>query len=403
MLGYISSTRKKSCHACVKAKRRCDLGYPFCKRCFVKGLDCTYPNAQKKTVRDAEVIIRQSTPDFTPATTSVTSSLPDAVAEATPIPGIDADIDPIFLQSDLTRESETGSSSPETWPTDWRHDWSKELKALKQRRLPTTQLCKTLLPEHWAPSILNDAQVVAVIRGLCAFVPDMAFSGSTTFLHPNLYQSEHPQAYQDCVALSALYLTKNPRNQAILASSMHAKIAGLIAGSSSWTLVEHLAAVQALIVYQIIRLFDPDLQMQAHAEKHNALLELWSAHLWKRFFLEPQSFKTSHQAWVFNESLRRTFLISVFTRCGWSVFTKGGLADQIPVLVRLPFTKDLEAWECGPEDWGMRSLNYITEEEKLVAYGDLEWTLEREVEGMDPFEKLLLVPCVGGIDPRLLS
>ncbi|CAO2657547.1 Nn.00g036730.m01.CDS01 [Neocucurbitaria sp. VM-36] len=407
MLGYISSTRKKSCHACVKAKRRCDLGYPFCKRCFVKGLDCKYPNAQKTTVRDAEVVIRQSTPDFTPPVASVVSSSAEPL-DIQIASDIDANIDPLFLQAPYS-SSDSSGSSPESGhndrSNDWRNDWRQELSVLKRRTIPATQICRSLQPEVLVPSILNEDQVAAVNRRLCAFVPDMAFSGSTLFLHQNLYQKHQPQAYQDCVALSALYLTKNIMNQSILANSINAKISALITTSSTWTLSEHLAAVQALIIYQIIRLFDLDLNLRTQAEKHNSLLEIWSAHLWKRFFNEKPAFQNSFESWVFNESLRRTILMSVFTRCAWSGLTRGGLADQVHVLARLPITRDLEAWMAGPEDWNARALPYITEEEGLVAYGDLAmaWNHKMDVETLDPFGKLLLMPCRGGDDPRLLA
>ncbi|KAF1841835.1 uncharacterized protein K460DRAFT_291440 [Cucurbitaria berberidis CBS 394.84] len=377
MLGYISSTRKKSCYGCVRAKRRCDLGYPFCKRCFVKGFDCKYPNAQKTTVHDAEVVIRQSTPDFMPPLASVggSSTLPlDLQIDSS----IEVNIDPLFLQVSGS-SSDSSGSSPE-------------------------RLYRTLFPEVRQPAFLNEGQVFTVIQGLCAFVPDMAFSGSTLFIHQNLYQKDQPQAYQDCVALSALFLTKNARNVSVLANSIHSKIAALIASSSNWTLTEHLAAVQALLIYQIIRLFDPSLNLQAQAEKHIPLLETWSAHLWKRSFNEKQDFKDCHDRWVFNESLRRTVLLSVFSRCGWSVLTKGGVADQVPVLSRLPVTKDIEAWSCDRDAFNARVLPYVTEEEGLIAYGDMSagWTHDRETASLDPFKKLLLVACRGGDDPRLL-
>ena len=97
--------------------------------------------------------------------------------------------------------------------------------------------------------------------------------------------------------------------------------------------------------------------------------------------------------------------MSVFIRCSWSVQTRGGLADQVHVLARLPITKDLEAWTASPDDWNARALPYITEEESLIAYGDMamSWNHEMEVETLDPFGKLLLLPCRGVDDPRLLA
>lgn len=37
--------RRKSCQACIKAKRRCDLGQPACLRCTQRLLECQYSSA----------------------------------------------------------------------------------------------------------------------------------------------------------------------------------------------------------------------------------------------------------------------------------------------------------------------------------------------------------------------
>lgn len=42
MLVHQSSTRRKSCTACVQAKRRCDLRLPQCTRCVKRKADCKY-------------------------------------------------------------------------------------------------------------------------------------------------------------------------------------------------------------------------------------------------------------------------------------------------------------------------------------------------------------------------
>jgi hypothetical protein len=256
-----------------------------------------------------------------------------------------------------------------------------------------------LAPDIVIPSYLSEGQLLYVANELRCIVPCLAYAGSTVFVHRHLYKEHEPEAYQDCVAISALYLAKTARNQHILANSITTKIANLISAARTWTLTQHLAAVQALIIYQIICLFDPDLNLQASAEKHNILLEIWSAHLWKRAFNEPQSFHTKYDSWVFNESLRRTVLLSVFTRCCWSCVTRGGLADQVPVLAKLPLSKNLVAWDYEPEDW------WVGGDEGLMSYGDMadKWSREREVRGMDPFAKMLLAACRGKDDPRLLA
>ncbi|KAH7078487.1 hypothetical protein FB567DRAFT_136850 [Paraphoma chrysanthemicola] len=402
MLGYISSTRKKSCYSCVKSKRRCDLGYPFCKRCFVKGIDCQYPGSSpRESSKSGSVVIRQTTTDFAEPPAATTSSSSDALISIDTIAN-DANLDPLLFLPDASSGS---SSSPESFDElSGLDDWGWEIP--KVMPYPQPHLTRMLMPEYEVPSYLNEAQVTFIIHGMCSFVPAMAYAGSTAFLHKNLYQDYEPQAYQDCVAICALYLTKTVRNRHILANSINAKIAGMITESASWTLPQHLAAVQALTIYQIIRLYDLELNLQEHAAKHNRLLELWSATLWKRAFTEEQSFSSTYTSWIFHESLRRTIMMSVFLRCGWSCLTKGGLADQVPVLARLPLTKDLEAWKCEQEDWSVRSLSFMSEEESLITYGDMSgrWSAaENKVEELDAFGRLLLAACRGKDDPRLLA
>lgn len=418
MLGYISSTRKKSCFACVKAKRRCDLGYPFCKRCCLKGYDCKYPNATPQDAASSsrkaghvppEVVIRQSTPDLTApplATGSATdsaASIPSSSAPFINFSADDASIDPFLFQ---TSDSSGSSSSPESFDDfQTHHDWVIEKPREMPRTMPRAPLMRMLVPEMTCPAFLTDAQVVYIVRNMSGFVSSMAGSGTTSFLHKDLYGSQEPQAYQDCVAISALHLNKTVRNQRILARAIMAKIANMAADAKNWTLPQHLAAVQAMIIYQIIRLYDPDLNLQQEAEKHNNLLQIWSARLWKRAFEEPQTFASDYASWIFNESVRRTVMMSVFVRCGWSCLTQGGYADQVPVLARLPLTKDFDAWDCAQEDWELRPVGLMGEEESLMSYGDMagSWSHDRRVEELDPFGKMLLAACRGKDDPRLLS
>lgn len=46
--------RRKSCGACIKAKRRCDLQRPFCGRCSSKNILCDYGEARSRQ-RSVEV------------------------------------------------------------------------------------------------------------------------------------------------------------------------------------------------------------------------------------------------------------------------------------------------------------------------------------------------------------
>ncbi|KAL5372698.1 hypothetical protein DPSP01_013315 [Paraphaeosphaeria sporulosa] len=393
MLGYISSTRKKSCKQCVKAKRRCDLGYPCCKRCFSKSLDCAYPNS----VREAEVVIRQRTPDLAPL---------DHVGDNDLIglQPVGCDFDLAILQ--VSTSDSKSSSSPESRSNiaeDREEQDATNRQALYWKSSKEPAVSRQMLPKIWAPSWLNEDQLLFMVSRMRSFVPTLAFTGANTFIHTALYKSHQPTAFQDSISLSALYLAKTKQNAPILIRSIDEKINGLIARSNGWSLQEHLAAVQALIVYQIIRLFDGDLGQAGTAARQNHLLELWTAHLWKRSFAEPIAFSKPWDAWVFYESLRRTVMISVFMRGSWNALTQGGLCDQVPVLARLPLSKGDGFWDIREEEFDRRVAR-VDGRDQLVAYGDfsLSWKPgEDDVGGLTEFQRLLLAACRGHMDPRL--
>ncbi|KAF2440278.1 hypothetical protein P171DRAFT_97981 [Karstenula rhodostoma CBS 690.94] len=394
MLGYISSTRKKSCKQCVKAKRRCDLGYPCCKRCFSKSLDCAYPNA---SVREAEVVIRQRTPDLAPLDHAGDNELVG-------VQPVGCEFDPATLH--VSTSDSNSSSSPESWndivgdKENGENGWTRQAQYWKRSQEPAVS--RQMMPKIWAPSWLSEEQVLFMVSKVRGFVPTLAFSGANVFIHTALYKSHQPTAFQDSISLSALYLAKTKQNAPILIRSIDEKINGLVASSNGWSLQEHLAAVQALIVYQIIRLFDGDLGQAGAAARHNRLLELWAAHLWKRSFAEPVAFSKAWDAWVFYESLRRTVLMSVFMRGCWSALIQDGLCDQVPVLARLPLSKGDGYWNIGEDEFERRVAG-VDGRDQLIAYGDfsLSWKLGDDVGALSEFQRLLLAGCKGHMDPRL--
>ena len=371
---HISATRKKSCAACVKSRRRCDLRLPSCKRCQAKKLACTYPPTDART-RDKEKAARPDLP--------VQVSALDKPAQIQ-LHHHNTNLDPRL--ADFSNLGEACRNLQGTC----------HLSLPLNYCIPAPCIGNGPGQHGSAPSFLNNQQVQYITDALRAFVPSLAHTGSTQFVHQSLWDLYQPEAYQDSVAIASLYLLTN---------MIVSKITDLISNSSTWTLLEHLAAVQALIIYQIIRLFDPHLNQQTQAEETNAVLQLWAARLWKRSFNDPPVFTNDYDAWVFEESLRRTMLISVFTRCAWGCMTKEGLVDEAPVLARLPLTRDLDAWERTSKDSTERSLPISGEQQTLVAYGDFSqsWTGDYKVEQLDPFTKLLLAACRGADDPRLLA
>ena len=401
---FISATRKKSCNACVKSKRRCDLEIPFCRRCRVKGFDCSYPipTLKSSSAPDRNVVVSRQTVQ----SSSDLSSEPASVNSTTVLPfhGCVIRHGGSSQASSVAGSSSSSGSSPESW----QEELGVTAAPLLLDSAPPTaplQLYRTLLPEVIVPTYLDAGRVQYLARALRSFVSSMAYTGATPFLHQNLWKNQQPESYQDCVSISALYLCKTSANNALIANTINFKIAKLITASRTWSLAEHLAAVQTLIVYQIMRLFDASLNAREQAQKQSVLLDAWAASLWKRSFIEPAVLGTSHETWVFNESLRRTVMIAVFVRCAWSTYTRGGLASQLHVLASIPFTKDAKAWKVEEGKWDSDVLPELLEKNSLTVYTDYTdwWSHEKEVDVLDGFGRLLLGAARGKDDPRLLK
>ncbi|OCL15266.1 hypothetical protein AOQ84DRAFT_384152 [Glonium stellatum] len=379
MLGYISSTRRKSCGACVKSKRRCDLGYPCCKRCFSKGLVCQYRGFKSSDpLSQAEVVVRQTTPEE-----SGLPSPPEIESVPTPpdVARVLVDVvDPsLFLEAQYT---------------------DAQFNDLHNLNFSQFHPCQSLLinePQLWQPVFLNNIQVNYLVGKLSAFVRSLAYAGSTPFMHEVLYQDWQPPAYQDACALSALYLMKTPKNKTIIVRTIISKISSLLSSSILWSLVENLAAVQALIIYQIVRMFDGDLNQRPLIDQHNTLLAKWTDELWTRSFNEPQSFKTQHQRWVFYESLRRTVMISAFLRGAWSCVKTGGFCDQVGVLHRLPITHNAQLWDLEEDAWTL-GIAGNRSSEAMMPYDEYSEGWDASGSGnLGEYERLLLVACKGEV------
>lgn len=97
--------------------------------------------------------------------------------------------------------------------------------------------------------------------------------------------------------------------------------------------------------------------------------------------------------------------MSVFVRGAWSCVTMGGLCDQVPVLARLPLTKDVALWDLSAEEWVGKTARSSGHGASLIAYGDLSycWNPDGTLEELSDFERLLLVACKGEGDGRYMS
>lgn len=215
------SSKRRSCNACVKAKRKCAMELPRCARCVNKDIVCAYPN---KTIT-ADTCIPEL--DF--------SWLDDLLRDPTALPWEGA------LRPQLDTLSATYSAS----------------RASDDQVLPHLQP----LADR---TTLTPAETEAAVHRFKTWPEKWLQEGKTPFIHPRLYSTDMPKALQDAYAACAIYSTKTDQNSFVAWTVIESKATDLLRSpdQDSWTPLNLLAAVQALLIFQFIRLYDGDIRQR---------------------------------------------------------------------------------------------------------------------------------------------
>ncbi|KAJ4311994.1 hypothetical protein N0V94_007676 [Neodidymelliopsis sp. IMI 364377] len=165
------------------------------------------------------------------------------------------------------------------------------------------------------------------------------------------------------MSADALYRMQNAGTKSIVHQILHNNVQNLLvttnaAQSSNSDL---LAALQALLLYQIMRLFDGDIRLRACAEADEATTVLWASELRSRachvalprYPLAPMTSiaastdsKEEWQEWLFSESIRRT-VVTTFMLQGVYNYIKTG--HDKPTVVGVFFSAQERLWNAQSE------------------------------------------------------
>ncbi|KAE8441973.1 hypothetical protein EG329_004099 [Mollisiaceae sp. DMI_Dod_QoI] len=237
-------------------------------------------------------------------------------------------------------------------------------------------------------AVIESHQIEYCVFELKRSVASLVLEGRAPFIHSDLYLDTLPDTYQDLIGICSLYNQKTIHNSVIVFRMLFVKLRKLISASKSITRVEDwLLAVQALLMYQIIRAFDGDSMQRSNAEQDFGLLEDWTSHLQKGYFDAGLSATgTLHQQWLLLESIRRTLMISVLFRSLYGAM-KEGTCDLVPLMSDLPVSENLVGWDRV-------EMLEPTGEQPLVTYSDFvnDWNMGK-VTTVDAYEMLLLKAC----------
>jgi hypothetical protein len=236
------SSRRRACTACQQAKRRCDQRLPRCGRCAQKGLnDCTYPSF-----------------------------------EAGGIPPIDMSYFTDVLGANPSADSLTGMMPV---VSDAENPWPLFFNAAQQQ------------PQGPAnTAVTRDAMAFCIEQFRSYPARWVRDGGVAPFIHPALYLSctgnagALPPILQDAFCACSAYALKNEGNAALVLGIVEAKATQLLYApdQASWSLHQQLAALQALVMYQMIRWFDGDIRQRALADAVEPVLAAWANQLQAR-------------------------------------------------------------------------------------------------------------------------
>ncbi|KAL6917897.1 hypothetical protein FSHL1_009326 [Fusarium sambucinum] len=300
-------TRRKSCAACTKAKRRCDFAMPACLRCSQRRIHCQYP---ARVMREQPVSSSEASVAVSPDLTTDDSS-----PQITECLSSDAPIIEDFNALISGLDACSGDSGVLEFPLE-----DNTLKFIEQPWTLTAPSTKDF--SHVPERILNRLQWA--VDEIKRAPEKMVLENQTPWSHPLLYKDGMPRSIQDAHSSCALYMAKNRVNSPIIFRSIESCVNDLLAAPAPITPLECLAHTQALILYQIIRLYDGDIGARASAERIIPAIESSAVSLFSyaQFDIDATVItlptypvaptKAFWQDWIIQESLRRTLLFSFY-------------------------------------------------------------------------------------------
>lgn len=317
----------KACRACAIAKRRCGKQTPHCLRCRTRGLECTYPSTKPSSFvlcREEPLYIEFATPP------EVRSQSPLLHSHCLQTGGVGGGRLSSGLRFDFSGLS--GGLIDDHFFSEWFASLDKW-----QIRLPSTDQGSIYVPDL-------QRFITRIFRWLAEWVK----KGSNSFIHPQLYRTRSPRCVQDAYSALSCYFHRTESNEHIAFRIIEDRVKMLVAeygipsaGSPDDTTtstpldpLEHVARVHALLVYQIIGLYNGDIRLRHLSETYLPVLSSWMQDMvlhnsqtasLGRYLISPtqeqagvclgSSYASEREdllwySWILAESTRRTWVVA---------------------------------------------------------------------------------------------
>ncbi|KAK9355882.1 hypothetical protein V1523DRAFT_403749 [Lipomyces doorenjongii] len=349
----------KACNACAMAKRRCGKQTPDCLRCRRRGIECTYPPTKPTC------FVLCGGDDTFPVEHDILPYNPQLSAYSPGIQTRGADDARLSLGLDFPGLS---SGLVDNQLTSC---WFTSLETWKINRFPQAE-------QNLSGIIDLKRHIITIHRWLTQWVE----KGSNPFIHSRLYRNRFPRCVQDAYTALSCYLHKTASNEQTIFQIIADRAQQLVENgipsadsslenisTSSLTLdsLEHIARVQALLVYQVLGLYDGDIRLRHLAETHIPVLNSWMQqmveHASQAVCLGGSIISSAHEqtavgfglsdiahcenllwySWILAESIRRTWVIASGIQAIYLMIKQGG---EVPCQGGMMFTTRQGVWEA---------------------------------------------------------
>ncbi|EHK46781.1 hypothetical protein TRIATDRAFT_43245 [Trichoderma atroviride IMI 206040] len=315
----------RSCHACIKAKRRCKAGVPKCERCRIKEIECSYVNEP------------------------LVSHLDDKQSLANGSPKIHEDSEESRLlesrQKITSRDMEffhfTHLNAPLRLIREW--CYSKTTYASPAASEPTLALME------WGQDLATVNYLAAQLK---AFPITFSREAKTVFIHSTLYSRWLPKHIKNAYAICRAYSLSIDNGADFHYGTLHQKLDELIKEYPTLdSFSDLLASLQALLLYLLICIFHKDPWQRGFAETHIVTLNQWTRHVWEQAPNKISQRLSAWEAWAFAESVRRSIIISYMVR-GVYQMAKFGFHPHSMFVETLPFDRHTRLWDAtSAREW----------------------------------------------------
>ena len=386
------ASRHKSCLKCIQTKRKCDRMQPRCRRCIASNTECQYIG-RNRFPQQPSIQPGEADHSFPLPTEPVDGTQPLANWQLQPYHTSSMVSLPTLYLDDTVFEFPNHPFNLGEMPYDDTFQFgysSSSNDSSVAVQISSTNICMEppITPPNTAEAIIRP-RVEFVAKRLAAVPRRFASQAQTMFIHRMHFQYTCPTALQDAMSACALYSIKTEANQALVFGHVQQKCQQLVTSTDaqSASKMELLAALQSLVLYQMIRLFDGDVRLRALAEADESVTLQWANRL--KILLRDGAvvrhsaasspitrvgFHTSSspssprdisvessdnwQYWLTTESIRRT-IITTHVLSGIYNFLKLGYDGPTPDL-RVSFTAQTALWGAQSESgwrWAREDAN----------------------------------------------